>query len=119
MPSVKNPNTTSKNRLAAQQNKAKKRASKQATPTSAFFTKQDIQRGAKPRGGLLPTSGPRAAVSKKKARKIEQRRKLVERRKRELGLISGVEEEGMDVDAPPADAQKGDGKGKEVEMDIE
>jgi len=91
MPSVKNPNHPSKNRLAARANKTRKNAQK-ASEAGQYKKLQisikDKQRGAKP--GLLPTSGPRAAVSKKKAKKLEQRARLNLRRKIELGLADGI-----------------------------
>lgn len=72
MPSVKNPNRPSKNRLAARAAKAKKANQKRADPANrSKITKADKTRGARP--GLLPNSGPRAAVSAKKARKLEKK----------------------------------------------
>lgn len=77
MPSVKNPNKPSKNRLAARRAAAKKRAQKSSEAGRLGrigITKADAARGAKP--GLLPTSGPGAAMSKKKLKKVEQRVRL-------------------------------------------
>ncbi len=94
MPSVKNPNAPSKNRLAARAAKQRK-ASHQALAqtrlarTGGSIAKADARRGARP--GLLPTSGPRAAVSKKRARRDEKRIAHALRRKREAE--EGVEGE--------------------------
>lgn len=101
MPSVKNPNKPSKNRLAARASKAKKRAQKaSAIGTRAVrfaISNSDAQRGAKP--GLLPTSGPNAALSKKKAKKMEQRRRLLKRKMEEVeGTLGQGEERGEEVD---------------------
>jgi hypothetical protein len=75
MPSRKNPNAPSKNRLAARANKARKTRQYAATQGAlaakgGAIAKADARRGARP--GLLPTSGPRAAISKKKQRKLER-----------------------------------------------
>ena len=71
MPSVKNPNGPSKNRLAARQASARKRSQKQAAQGRASrVEKADRTRGAG--GGLLPTSGPRRAISAKKQRKLDR-----------------------------------------------
>jgi len=81
MPSVKNPNKPSKNRLAARRASTKKRAQKSSEAgrlSRIGITKADAARGAKP--GLLPTSGPRAALSKKKLKKLEQRVRLATQR---------------------------------------
>lgn len=81
MPSVKNPNGPSKNRLAARAATARKHTSRQLarkqTTTAAQsssryhedrITKADTRRGA--RAGILPSSGPNAAPSGKRARKL-------------------------------------------------
>jgi hypothetical protein len=82
MPSVKNPNRPSKNRLAARAAKAKKANQKRADPANrSKITKADKTRGARP--GLLPTSGPRAQVSAKKARKLEKKMKYALKRQME------------------------------------
>jgi hypothetical protein len=86
MPSVKNPNTISKNRQADRAGKQRK-ASKQAASQSklnargGIQAKADARRGARP--GLLPTSGPRAPISKKKMRKLEKAMGHALRRKME------------------------------------
>ncbi|KAI1499617.1 hypothetical protein F5X99DRAFT_410966 [Biscogniauxia marginata] len=73
MPSVKNPNGPSKNRLVARAAKARKRAQKQSSSGQVKdrVVKADVKRGA--RTGLLPTSGPNAAVSAKRRRKLERK----------------------------------------------
>ncbi|KAI1736621.1 hypothetical protein F4680DRAFT_252444 [Xylaria scruposa] len=81
MPSVKNPNGPSKNRLAARTATARKHTTKQlarktleeslSRQSSGKITKADARRhGA--RAGLLPTSGPNKALTAKKARKLER-----------------------------------------------
>ena len=71
MPSVKNPNGPSKNRLAARQASARKRSQKQAaTGRASRIEKADRTRGGG--GGLLPTSGPNRAISAKKQRKLDR-----------------------------------------------
>jgi len=82
MPSVKNPNKASKNRLAARANKTKKQAQLSSAAGRMKVSKQDHARGAG--GGLLPTSGPNAALSKKKQKKLDQRLRLALKRKMEL-----------------------------------
>ncbi|KAK5635690.1 hypothetical protein RRF57_011402 [Xylaria bambusicola] len=85
MPSVKNPNGPSKNRLAARAAKARKTSAKQLSRKTREqqhkITKADASRGA--RAGLLPTSGPNKAVSAKKARKLERKMGYALRRKME------------------------------------
>ncbi|KAI0378547.1 hypothetical protein F5Y04DRAFT_146967 [Hypomontagnella monticulosa] len=82
MPSVKNPNGPSKNRLAARAAKARKQGQKRDTNNGKNrITKADEKRGA--RTGLLPTSGPNAALSAKKRRKLERRMGHAMQRKRE------------------------------------
>ena len=69
--SVNNPNGPSKNRLAARASKAKKIRQKKSFAAKHKIATRDTMRGARP--GLLPTSGPRARVSSKKARKLEKK----------------------------------------------
>ncbi|KAL1838483.1 hypothetical protein VTJ49DRAFT_2621 [Mycothermus thermophilus] len=95
MPSIKNPNFLSKNRLAARAAKLKKQRQKAAernrlakVPGGEELAK-DVKRGARP--GLLPTSGPRAAISKKKLRKLERMRGYVLKRKLEQEGLIGEE----------------------------
>ncbi|KAH8168171.1 hypothetical protein CIB48_g57 [Xylaria polymorpha] len=91
MPSVKNPNGPSKNRLAARTATARKHTTKRAAretlhasltaQSSGRITKADARRGA--RSGILPTSGPNKAVSGKKARKLERKMGYALQRKME------------------------------------
>lgn len=85
MPSVKNPNGPSKNRLAARTAKARKQSAKQLErkirTEQHKITKADASRGA--RAGLLPTSGPNKAVSAKKMRKLERKMGYALKRKME------------------------------------
>jgi hypothetical protein len=71
MPSVKNPNGPSKNRLAARAAANRKVRRKRSEFAKNKISKQDVALGARP--GILPTSGPRAKVSAKKARKLERK----------------------------------------------
>lgn len=83
MPSVKNPNKPSKNRLAAKAAKARKEAQKSsAAGRLSKIEKTDANRfGARP--GLMPTSGPRKPVSAKKQRKLEKKMGYALKRKME------------------------------------
>ncbi|KAF4496178.1 hypothetical protein FAGAP_7666 [Fusarium agapanthi] len=106
MPSVGNPNGPSKNRLAARASSARKERRKRSQAPKDKVAKADTTRGARP--GLLPTSGPRAKVSAKKARKIEKRLAHAMKRKME------AEGEAEMKDAPEVE---GEGeKAEEVEM---
>ena len=92
MPSVKNPNAPSKNRLAARSAKARKSRQKaaalgQLASVGGKAAKADARRGARP--GLLPTSGPRAPVSKKRARRDEKRIAHALKRKMEAEAREG------------------------------
>ncbi|KAL2118061.1 hypothetical protein VTJ04DRAFT_7721 [Mycothermus thermophilus] len=119
---IKNPNFISKNRLAARA--AKRRKQKQKAQERAHLrniggeeAQKDARRGARP--GLLPTSGPRAAISKKKLRKLERMRGHVERRKREMEAAFGIVGDGtMEVDEEAVKGKEEGNKG-EVEMDVE
>ncbi|OAA45449.1 hypothetical protein NOR_03238 [Metarhizium rileyi] len=97
MPSVKNPNGPSKNRLAARAAASKKVRRKRSELARNKISKQDIARGARP--GILPTSGPRAKVSAKKARKLEKKTGYALRRRME------AEGEQVMQDAPDMDAE--------------
>ncbi|KAK3308317.1 uncharacterized protein B0T15DRAFT_490906 [Chaetomium strumarium] len=125
MPSVKNPNAPSKNRLAARAAKQRKQrqqaaAAGQLAKRGGAIAKADFRRGARP--GLLPTSGPRKPVSKKRQRKMERKLGYALKRKMER------EGEVVMTDAP-ADHQKkeaqqqqkreGGGDQAEMEMDVE
>lgn len=82
MPSVKNPNTVSRNRQVARAAKAKKAAQKKSSAgKKSRIEKSDVRRGA--REGILPTSGPRAALSSKKQKKLERQLKYALKRKEE------------------------------------
>lgn len=94
MPSVKNPNTVGKNRQTAQKSKARKSSLKHRAsarlPTR--IAKADARRGA--RTGLMPTSGPNAPLSSKKARKLEKQMAHAIRRKAEAEKAAEAEREG-------------------------
>ncbi|WYZ46815.1 hypothetical protein EsH8_IX_001040 [Colletotrichum jinshuiense] len=70
MPSVRNPNGPSKNRLANRALGAKKARQKKSEANKNKISKTDAMRGARP--GLAPNSGPNAPLSKKKAKKVEK-----------------------------------------------
>jgi hypothetical protein len=114
MPSRKNPNTPSKNRIAARAGKARKTRQYAATQgalaaTGGAIAKADSRRGARP--GLLPTSGPRAAISKKKQRKIE--RALGHAMKRKMESEGEVVMKGM-CNRPNPTKIRESGIGKEI-----
>ena len=91
MPSVKNPNKPSKNRLAARAAKVRKERQKSSAAGRAGAPSLDDQRhGA--REGLLPTSGPKKPVSGKKARKLEKKLGYALKRKmeKEGGAVVGM-----------------------------
>ncbi|KAH9901764.1 hypothetical protein F4778DRAFT_781657 [Xylariomycetidae sp. FL2044] len=82
MPSVKNPNGPSKNRLAARTAKARKQSTKgRTTSKQSKIANADARRGA--RAGILPTSGPNRALSSKKKRKLEKQMAHALKRKME------------------------------------
>jgi hypothetical protein len=82
MPSVKNPNRPSKNRMAARAATTRRNNQKRSDPVNKNkIAKADKTRGARP--GLLPTSGPRAKISSKKARKLEKKMGYALKRKME------------------------------------
>ncbi|KAI1437435.1 hypothetical protein GGR50DRAFT_72466 [Xylaria sp. CBS 124048] len=85
MPSMKNPNGPSQNRLAARLATARKHSAKslarKVRTEQHKITKADARRGA--RAGLLPTSGPNAAPSSKKQRKLQRRLGYALKRKME------------------------------------
>ncbi|KAL2015724.1 hypothetical protein VTK56DRAFT_4895 [Thermocarpiscus australiensis] len=118
MPSVKNPNAPSKNRLAAREAKRRKERRKAAAAgqlqkRGGAVAKADARRGARP--GLLPTSGPRAPVSNKKARKLERKMGYALRRK----MLAEGEVEMKDAPAEKEKGSKAAGEEQEVEMDVE
>ncbi|OHF03819.1 hypothetical protein CORC01_00681 [Colletotrichum orchidophilum] len=81
MPSVKNPNGPSKNRLANRALGSKMARRKKSEANRNKIAKTDTMRGARP--GLMPTSGPNAPMSKKKAKKMEKKIANALRRKME------------------------------------
>ncbi|KAL1898171.1 hypothetical protein Sste5346_003577 [Sporothrix stenoceras] len=84
MPSVKNPNKQSRNRMAARaatKRKQQKKNSADGHHKEDRVAKADTKRGARP--GLMPTSGPRAPLSAKKQKKVIQRMTLALKRKME------------------------------------
>ncbi|KOS17322.1 hypothetical protein ESCO_006433 [Escovopsis weberi] len=106
MPSVKNPNGPSKNRLAARASKIKKQRQKRSEEGRHKISKADTTRGARP--GLLPTSGPRAKLSAKKARKMEKKMGYALQRKMEA-------EGGKEMRDAPAAGDKAEDKVEEKE----
>ncbi|KAK2590309.1 hypothetical protein QQS21_012003 [Conoideocrella luteorostrata] len=111
MPSVKNPNGPSKNRLAARAAASKKVRRKQSELARNKISKQDISRGARP--GILPTSGPRAKISAKKARKLEKKMGYAVKRRMD------AEGEKEMKDAPDMDAEIEKQLNAETEMEIQ
>ncbi|CAK7271145.1 hypothetical protein SEPCBS119000_004451 [Sporothrix epigloea] len=84
MPSVKNPNKPSRNRMAARAATKRKQQQKRSADgrhSTDRVAKADTKRGARP--GLMPTSGPRAPLSAKKQKKVLQRMTLALKRKME------------------------------------
>ncbi|KAI1463370.1 uncharacterized protein F4812DRAFT_446713 [Daldinia caldariorum] len=85
MPSVKNPNGPSKNRLIARAAKARKQNQKRLRVAmlnkQGRISKADAQRGARP--GLLPNSGVNRSISNKKRRKLERKINYALKRKME------------------------------------
>ncbi|KAK5995941.1 hypothetical protein PT974_04360 [Cladobotryum mycophilum] len=110
MPSVKNPNGPSKNRLAARAASAKKQRQKRSEENRTKISKADSARGARP--GLLPNSGPRAKVSSKKARKLEKKMGYAMKRKME------AEGEAVMKDAPEVATGEKKSVVEEVMQDI-
>ncbi|KFA69121.1 hypothetical protein S40285_00039 [Stachybotrys chlorohalonatus IBT 40285] len=108
MPSVKNPNGPSKNRLAARASTARKQRRKKSEAGQHKISKSDMMRGARP--GILPTSGPRAQISAKKARKLEKKLGYAMKRRME------AEGEAEMKDAPEIQGETSEGV-KEVEME--
>ncbi|KAK4226395.1 ribosome biogenesis protein ALB1 [Podospora fimiseda] len=90
MPSVKNPNKPSKNRLAARAAKVRKvRQKSSATGKRGAPSLDDQRHGA--REGLLPTSGPKKPLSGKKAKKLEKKLGYALRRKMESEGVVGMD----------------------------
>lgn len=86
MPSVKNPNGPSKNRVAARASKAKKNQQQRVRAGQTKITKNDAAHGARP--GLLPNSGPGRKLSAKKQRKLEKKMgHAIKRQQEQEGII--------------------------------
>ncbi|KAF9869878.1 hypothetical protein CkaCkLH20_12677 [Colletotrichum karsti] len=102
MPSVKTPNHRSKNRLAAQANKAKRVRQKKSEENKNKIAKTDSMRGARP--GLLPTSGPNAPLSKKKAKKLEK--KMAHAIRRKMAAEGEVEMADVEEDEKAGEEEK-------------
>ncbi|KAG5994009.1 hypothetical protein E4U43_003339 [Claviceps pusilla] len=111
MPSVKNPNGPSKNRLAARAAASKKVRRQRSEFAKNKISKKDMARGARP--GILPTSGPGAKISAKKARKLEK--KMGYALKRKLEAAGEVEMR----DAPDVEAEVEKQLNEENEMEIQ
>ncbi|KAI1425211.1 hypothetical protein F5Y12DRAFT_383428 [Xylaria sp. FL1777] len=113
MPSVKNPNGPSRNRLAARTAKARKQSAKQVARKTQQqqhkITKADARRGA--RAGLLPTSGPNAAVSAKKMRKLERKMGYALKRKMEADGEVEMKDVSGETEAKATKRQKKGEKG--------
>lgn len=93
MPSVKNPNGPSQNRLKARASRARKVTSKSAAgKNKSRALKADEKRGA--REGLLPNSGPRRALGKKQQQKLDRRIANEMKRRDQEAAAAGAEEEG-------------------------
>lgn len=101
MPSVKNPNAPSGNRLAARAAAARKTRRKRSQLARNKIPPRDVARGARP--GILPTSGPRARLSAKKARKLDK--KLGYALQRRAAAEQHAQGAGTGADAPDVEAQ--------------
>ncbi|EFX02403.1 hypothetical protein CMQ_2452 [Grosmannia clavigera kw1407] len=112
MPSVKNPNKPSRNRMAARAAHQRKQQQKRsaAGKLSSGNAQMDTTRGA--RAGLMPTSGPRAPLSAKKQKKVIQRMTLALQRRMAVegadAVLGPLQDKGGDAvvemtDAPVAD----------------
>ncbi|KAI1809256.1 hypothetical protein GGS20DRAFT_328863 [Poronia punctata] len=117
MPSVKNPNGPSKNRLAARTATARKHSSKaiaRKTLTEQHkITQADAKRGA--RAGLLPNSGPNKALSAKRRRKLERKMGYALKRKME----AEGEVEMKETTETKAKKQKDEGAESEMAVDTD
>ncbi|KAK6193987.1 hypothetical protein LQW54_011916 [Pestalotiopsis sp. IQ-011] len=100
MPSVKNPNGPSLNRLAARRASARNKTQKAAKISKDKDHKADQKRGAG--GGLLPTSGPRRKLSAKKQKKVD--RKLGYALKRKMEADGEVEMKDAAEEKPTKEA---------------
>ncbi|SPN98735.1 uncharacterized protein DNG_01780 [Cephalotrichum gorgonifer] len=110
MVNVANPNAKSRKHIGTRRASSRKLARKNALKPKSREARADTTRGARP--GLLPTSGPRAALSKKKQRKLEKMAKHALKRKLEAAgevvmqdaaavkePAKGAKEDTMEVDA--------------------
>lgn len=97
-PSAKNPNGPSKLQSVANARKAKSQQARveALANNKNRIAKQDTRRGARP--GILPTSGPNTALSRKKARKIERALGHAQRRQQQQETQAAEAEEEKEVD---------------------
>ncbi|KAI1080783.1 hypothetical protein F5B20DRAFT_580024 [Whalleya microplaca] len=110
--SVKNPNKTSRNRLAARAAKLRQQRRKASAAGVHKIAAADTTRGARP--GLLPTSGPNAARSAKKLRKLERKMGYALSR----GKAQGAGAQG-EVEMKDAPEEKKGAKDADAEMAID
>lgn len=123
--------------MAARASKAKKQRRQKSEQSRNKISKADTTRGARP--GLLPTSGPRAKVSSKKARKLEKKMGYAIKRKmdaegivemkgklapslgrlREKSLWTCVANHCVLVDAPEIEDEAQQEGGETVDMEIQ
>ncbi|KAI6778602.1 uncharacterized protein J7T54_003381 [Emericellopsis cladophorae] len=103
MPSMKNPNGPSKNRLAARAASAKKRSQQASHEGRTRITKNDAAHGA--REGLRPNSGPGKKLSSKKQRKLEKKMGYAMKRKEQKEGVVEMK------DAPAVEEATEDGEG--------
>ncbi|KAJ1328902.1 hypothetical protein MN608_05631 [Microdochium nivale] len=107
MPSVRNPNGASQNRLKARASKARKITSKStAGRGKSRGLLADEKRGA--REGLLPTSGPRRALGKKQQQKLDRRNANAMKRKAALGGGGGAGAQAGDDEEEEEEAGEGE-----------
>ncbi|KAI1747660.1 hypothetical protein F4782DRAFT_535208 [Xylaria castorea] len=125
MPSVKNPNGPSKNRLAARTATARKHTTKHlarktleqslSRQSQGRITRADASRGA--RAGILPTSGPNRALGAKQARKLE--RKMGHALQRKMQAEGEVEMKDIADETQKKTKTKTKTKTKKQEGDVE
>ncbi|KAH6695018.1 hypothetical protein F5X68DRAFT_227016 [Plectosphaerella plurivora] len=97
-PSAKNPNGPSRLQSVANARKARSQQARVEALASNKnrIAKQDARRGARP--GILPTSGPNTALSRKKAKKIERALGHAQRRQQQQEAQAAAAEEEKEVD---------------------
>lgn len=97
-PSAKNPNGPSRLKLVSNARKAKSQQARveALAKNNNRIAKQDSRRGARP--GILPSSGPNTAISRKKAKKIERALGHAQRRQLEQEAQAARAEEEREVD---------------------